>query len=207
MKQFEAQDHALSMKLDHACREKDEASTASTECSSRLAAKRMEQELCQEKNRATAADFFAAVPETHQFHLPLLNIFMRKLNRSRKRTGNDGNSSEGEDTEDEDDAEDDDDDGSNEYETEFDDSCPSGCEVTLYDQVVELREKRLDQEDCLSEIQRSIEDAQRAHERHVQRNKQISRDVISHSKEIRCFQTEKQQTLNKCANGDSFIQG
>ena len=67
----------------------------------------------------------------------------------------------------------------------------------MYEQVVELREKRLDQEEILAEIQRTIDELQRTYDRHIQREKQIDRDVNSYSKEIRSFQTEKQQRLNK----------
>ena len=192
LKDFESRDDALTTKLSRASREKHEASVALADCSSRLTAKKADQELWQVKSQALASELYSIIPDGHQFHVPLLKIFRRKIKRSKKRSNDDGTAVDEE--EDDDEFQDDDDDDND----DDDDSCPNGCDVTLYEQVVELREKRLDQEEILAEIQRTIDELQRTHDRHTQREKQIDRDVGSYSKEIRSFQTEKQQRLNKC---------
>ena len=79
----------------------------------------------------------------------------------------------------------------------MDDSCPPGCDATLYEHVIELRDKRLDQEEVLADFQRLIDDLKRTLDRHNQRKKQIDRDLNSYVKEIQSFQTEKQQHLNQ----------
>lgn len=193
LKNFESKDDALTTKLNRACREKHEASIALTECSSRLAAKIADQELWQVKSQTLSSELYAIIPDGHQFHAPLQKIFRRKIKRSKKRSNEDSTGGVDEDDED-DDFQDDEDDDNDE---DDDDSCPSGCDATMYEQVVELREKRLDQEEILAEIQRTIDELQRTYDRHIQREKQIDRDVNSYSKEIRSFQTEKQQRLNK----------
>ena len=40
---------------------------------------------------------------------------------------------------------------------ELEEKCPLGCELSLYNSVLELREKRLDQDDLLADIQKSVE--------------------------------------------------
>ena len=74
----------------------------------------------------------------------LAKIFRRKIKRSKKR---DGDADDDDDDEDEDEEEDFDEDEGDEDEEEVDDSCPPGCDTTLYEQVLEMREKRLDQEE------------------------------------------------------------
>ena len=141
------------------------------------------------------------VPDGHPHHAPLLKVFKHKIKRAKKKPANqDKNGVEDEDDiEEYDDEDDDDDDNDDDGSSDgpVDDTCPSGCDTTLYEQVLELREKRLDQEEILADVQRSIDDMRRTCDRHTQREKQIRRDVDSYTKEIRAFQTEKQQRLNK----------
>ena len=63
--------------------------------------------------------------------------------------------------------------------------------------MLELREKRLDQEEIISDIQKTIDEHSRNVERHTQRSKQIVKDLNQTEKEIERFQTEKQERLNE----------
>lgn len=93
------------------------------------------------------------VPETHVANAALLKIFKRKIKRASKRTGKEDEGSGDSDSDldgacvcvrvarfphllalrcaDDDDIDDDDDDGDDNE----DDSCPTGCEQSLYDKV------------------------------------------------------------------------
>jgi hypothetical protein len=71
----------------------------------------------------------------------------------------------------------------------------AGCDLRA--QVLELREKRLDQEEVLAEFQKVIEELKKAHERHSQRLRQVEKDLAGASAEISRFQQEKQQRLNQ----------
>ena len=74
---------------------------------------------------------------------------------------------------------------------------PVGCDATVYEHVIELREKHLDQEEALGDFQKLVDDFKRTCDRHCQRKKQIERDLHSHVKELQSLQTEKQQHLNQ----------
>ena len=179
--------------LNLACQKQHDASTASSDSFLLLAAKKNDRDVCQTHEKAILSEFLNAVPKQHQFHKPLLKVFGKKLKRSKKNIS--GNISEDETNEDEEDSElEGEDDNSD---SEEDETCPAGCNISLYEQVIELRERRLDQEDIFADIKCAINEAQKAYDRHVQQEKQIQRDVCSYVEDIHSFQTKKQQTLNK----------
>ena len=63
-------------------------------------------------------------------------------------------------------------------------------------QVIDLREKRLDQEEVLADFQKVVDDLRKAHDRHSQRLRQVEKDLAGASADIARFQQEKQQRLN-----------
>lgn len=132
------------------------------------------------------------VQDNHPFQAPLLKAFRRKIKRQKKINQEDDGGTEADNEEEDDDLDDDFDE-----DDDVDDSCPPGCDATLYEHVIELRDKRLDQEEVLTDFQRVIDDLKRTLDRHNQRKKQIERDLNSFAKEIQSFQTEKQQHLNQ----------
>lgn len=183
-------DDALNAKLDKARTEKATITAAVLECKQKLAEKKAEIEVWQEKDEQILNDFHALVSETHPAAAALLKIFRRKMKRSRKR-GDDDESSDEESEFDDDDSDLDDDDEGEE------DACPPNCDQTLYDKVLELREKRLDQEEVLNDFQKVLEDLKKTHDRHEQRERQINKDLAGTNAEIQQFQTEKQRQLNR----------
>ena len=66
----------------------------------------------------------------------------------------DGNEEDEEEEEEEDEEEDYDDEDLDEDEEGQDDSCPAGCDPSLHQKVLLLREKRLDLEEVLQEFQK-----------------------------------------------------
>ena len=61
---------------------------------------------------------------------------------------------------------------------------------------MELREKRLDQEDVLADFQKNIDELKKTFDRLSSREKTIGKDLSSTEKDIELFQTEKQKKLN-----------
>tara|TARA_B100000780_G_C21083145_1_gene436263 strand:- start:342 stop:848 length:507 start_codon:yes stop_codon:yes gene_type:complete len=167
--------------------------TASSDSFSLLAAKKNSQNKCQTHGKAILSEFLNAAPKHHQFHKLLFKVFNKKLKRSRKNIS--GNTSEDETNEEGEDSEPEEEDDRSD--SEEDDTCPAGCNTSLYEQVIELRERRLDQEDILADNKCAINGAQKAYDRHVQQEKQMQRDVCSYVEDTFSFQTKKQQTLNK----------
>ena len=194
---FELKDTSLKIKLDKTRNDQRELDGDLGECLGRLAAKKGEHLLLVKAHEQLSADFKQIVPDSHSFVLPLLKAFKRKIKRVKKKNSENANGDEDEDEDCSDEEEDDLDDEEEDEEDEADETCPAGCDATLYEHVIELREKRLDQEEVLADFTRVIDDLKRAAERHAQRKKQIDRDLESFSKELRSFQTEKQQHLNQ----------
>lgn len=77
------------------------------------------------------------------------------------------------------------------------DQLPPNCDQALYDQVLDLRERRLDQEDVLAEFQKTIDDLKKSYDRHSQRERQVDKELVATKTEINRFQGEKQQQLNQ----------
>ena len=100
------------------------------------------------------AEFTQLVPETNKFHEQLLKIFKKKIKRQKKKAVAEGEEEE-EGSGSEEDSEEDMSDLDEEEEEEEEDFCPPGCEPSLFEQVCELREKRLDQEEMLAEFQKA----------------------------------------------------
>jgi len=140
-------------------------------------------------------EFNTLVGEGNQFMPQLLKIFKKRIKRAKKRTGDEDEDEE--DEEDWDDDEDFDDEDEEMEDEDEEDACPAGCDQTLYDKVLELREKRLDQEEIISDFQKTIDELTRNNERQQTREKQINKDLNQTEKEIESFQTEKQQRLNQ----------
>jgi WD40 repeat protein len=195
LRQFESKDDALASKMEKCRSDKSGVVGEISECQAKLGTKRDEIGVWQEKAKHIMNEFSALVGESNQFHHQLLKIFKKKVKRAKKRNGDEDEEEEEEEDWEEDD-EDFDDEGEEEDEDE-EDACPPGCDQTLYDKVLELREKRLDQEEILSDFQKAIDELTRNSDRHQTREKQINKDLAQTEKEIQGFQTEKQQRLNQ----------
>merc|ERR1711904_428816 len=77
------------------------------------------------------------------------------------------------------------------------DICPQGCDMSIYESVLDLRDKRLDMEDALLEIQKAVDELKKAHTRLLQDEKRIDKEQKQTDAEIQQFQTEKQRKLNQ----------
>ena len=188
---FEAKDRLLTNKLEKCQRDKGEVVANISDCLSRLQTNSGQLEVWVEKDQAIMDEFLKVVPEKNAFHAQLLKIFKRKIKRAKKKSTEDEDGDEDEDDSG-DDYEDDD-----EEDDEVDDSCPPGCDTHLYESIIELREKRLDQEEVLADFQKELDDLKKANERHIARERQIDKDLNSTEVEIKKFQTEKQVHINE----------
>jgi WD40 repeat protein len=130
--------------------------------------------------------------ESHQFYEILTKIYKKKIKRIKnietEGLDDDEDLLESDEENDDDDEFDDDD---------IDDICPNGCDVTLYDQVIALREKKLDVDEVLTDLQKAIDELKKSKDRFKQREKQIDKDLKASELEIQNFQRQKQGALNK----------
>lgn len=120
-------------------------------------------------------------------------MFKRKI----KRRSNDKESDDEDDESDDEDYMSSDAESSDEDE-EFDDSvCPTGCDAVLYQEVYDLREKRLDIEEALAEQRKSAEQLKKEIDSQERREKTLSSSMATAEKDLANFQLEKQAKLNE----------
>jgi cilia- and flagella-associated protein 44 len=195
LKEFQKKDTSLAARMEKTKKEKTDIMTEIQRCRESMNTKKSEIDAWQEKEKIIEGEFKSLVPESNQFHPILLKIYKRKIKRAKKKDDGDSDG-EGSDYSSEESSSDEDDDDDDDDEDE-DDSCPPGCDQALYDRVLEMREKRLDQEDVLQDFQKNLEDIKKQHDRVVIKQKQIDKDLQSIEKDIVKFQTEKQRELNQ----------
>lgn len=186
-------DSALGSKLTKATQEKTAMVTAVADAAEKLSEKKEEVEEWKAKDTKIMAEFNLMVPDSHPAHAQLLKIFKRKIKRSKPRGDDDEDEASDIDSDDLDMESDFDEDEDSEEE----DVCPAGCDQGLYDRVLELREKRLDQDEMLQSLNKSVEDLRKQYERYQQRERQIDKDFKNTNAEIAAFQAEKQRRLNQ----------
>ena len=201
---FEDREIELNGKLLKCRTEKAQVVVDLTECQERLSAKLEEIHLWQEKDKKIMKEFDNIVGERNQFYDELKKIFKRKIKRHKRGNNGDGNGDDESDSEssydsssDDDDNDGDSDSDGNSDKNDGDDSCPKDCDNLIYEKVMELREKRLDQEEILIEFEKAVNELKSQNISLINKEKNIDKNLFSTEKEIELFQTEKQQVLNK----------
>lgn len=164
-------------------------------------------------------EFDNIVGERNSFYDELKRIFKRKIKRHKRGKGHGGDggadeSKDGDELDSDSESSDDSSDGGDseldgdangpsdgrhkkEIGKKEDDSCPKDCDNLIYEKVMELREKRLDQEEILMEFEKAVDELKSQNVALISKEKQIDRSLAATEKEIELFQTEKQQFLNK----------
>lgn len=183
------QDNALSEKLNKSLTNKSEIQQVIAEYRSNLQNKGNELQEWSKKEEELAEQFRELVPDTHEASSELFQIFKRKIKRRRQLDGEDESDSDSEIDLDESDSDEDDD--------LVEDRCPDHCPQSLFEQVLELRETRLDQEETIQELQKEIDELKKNYDRQVQKEKQIDKELEKIRRQMQEFQSEKQGRLNE----------
>jgi WD40 repeat protein len=201
---FEEKDNYLKNKYLKYKTEKNEINLQLFEIQNKLDGKLEDLNIVTEKNNLLFQQYLNLIPggENNQFFEILTKIYRKKIKRIKNFDhdggaggGGGGGGDDDDEIEDSDDENDDDDD---DYDDEdIEDICPHGCEVTLYDQIILLREKKLDLDEMNSDLLKNIEELKKSKERFKQREKQIDKDLKGSENEIQNFQRQKQSALNK----------
>ncbi|EEY67814.1 uncharacterized protein PITG_18202 [Phytophthora infestans T30-4] len=145
----------------------------------------------------------------HPSFAALQKLFKRKIKRAKKKPASggkeegkepdrarDGEEQEDDDEEEEDEDEDYDEDDDDDDEEE-EDTCPSGCDLTLYEKVLALREKRVDVDDAMGELNKAIEELRKAGERQTAKQRAIDKELAATEQDTQQFQSEKQSRFNQ----------
>mmetsp|Transcript_6562 Transcript_6562/g.12272 ORF Transcript_6562/g.12272 Transcript_6562/m.12272 type:complete len:401 (-) Transcript_6562:1722-2924(-) len=159
------------------------------QCQEKLGEKKVEIERLLMREKQIRDDFTAAIANSNTQDA-LVRIFKKKIKRKKVKNEDEEDNS---DEESDDESDDDDDD----EEDEEEEVCPIGCEPAVYQRVVELREKRMEQEDIVNDFQKSIEVLRKENEVLSKKEKTIDTQLRQVEKEIQVFQNEKQMKLNE----------
>ncbi len=80
----------------------------------------------------------------------------------------------------------------------LDDSvCPPGCDQSLFNRIVDLREKRLDLEESLTEEKKVLDMQRKELDSMNKKAKSMENQVKTALQELQAFQLKKQQRLNE----------
>ena len=207
LKDFEENENRLFAKLTKARANKAQVVGEMTDCEKQLSHKLSEIKTWQEKDKQVMSDFNIVVGgEKSEFYAQLLKIFKKKVKRNKKKGGRHGGDGAGDDGDDGGDDSDADGGGNSSSDSDTgdesdsdesdDDSCPLHLDSAIYEKVLELREKRLEQEEILADFNKNVAELNKTYERLGGRERLIDKELSSTEADIEAFQSEKQRALN-----------
>merc|ERR1712194_683884 len=163
------------------------------ECQDKLLERKREIDDWRRHEQILQKEFVDLVGDGSPFLQVLLKTYKKKVKRKkRRRVGEDEDGGESSEEEDEDEDE-----AGESSDEEEEDVCPQGCDMGVYESVLELREKRLDMEESLAEIQKNVEELKKQHGQLLKDETKIEKEQQGVDEQIQTFQSEKQTMLNK----------
>ncbi|KAI8619969.1 hypothetical protein BC830DRAFT_1059801, partial [Chytriomyces sp. MP71] len=200
LKEFEKHDNYLAEKLQLKQAEKTDIADKIKECQEKLNAKKAEIEAIISQEKDLQDEFHRTLGDNNKYEEILTKVFRKKIKRVKKkvRTGDEEDEDEEEEEEEEEDEDEDFDDEDDENnEDENIEACPPDLDKHIWDTVLELREKKLDLEEFLVEIQKAIEGFKKENDSLIKKEKIIDLNLRATESEIQDFQTQKQRKLNE----------
>jgi len=181
---FKKRDSELLMNVSVCSKTKGEVSKIIDDCHVSIESIQTELQVLLARDAEVLEEMMRMVPESCIYRLPLARIFARK--RTRTLDKNDIADS----AEKEDDYED-------SVTDEGGDSCPEGCDLKLYNQVLTLRDSRHMIEQELIQFQRKLRNTKQIIDLQKEREQQLSRELELVNKDLCVFQLKKQEVANE----------
>ncbi|AWP14907.1 putative cilia- and flagella-associated protein 44 [Scophthalmus maximus] len=204
LKDLERREESVQAKLDDCMREENEITSKREECNEQLELKQRDIVRLREREKALVAAFQATLGENNKFEDFLTKVFKKKMKRVKKKEltrpdEEDVHSDEDSDEDDDsDDSDDDDNSDSDEGGPALDDSvCPPGCELQLFENALQLRERRLDLEELLMEEKKSAEALKDECDALVKKEKVVRSSRMALEDDMELANKEKQQKMNE----------
>ncbi|XP_077335811.1 cilia- and flagella-associated protein 44 isoform X3 [Lithobates pipiens] len=200
LKEYEKREDILQEKVSDRVSELEEMKRKSEDYLQQLETKKKDIVKLQEKEKTLHATFQTSLGENNKFATFLTKVFKKKIKRTKKKEVT------GDEEEDEDSDEESDDESTYESDEEesdsedgvFDDSiCPNNCDPQLFDNTLQLREKRLDIEEALAEEKKLVDNLKKEYDTLAKKVKIVEVNLKSAVAELEAFQREKQQKLNE----------
>eukprot|EP00750_Incisomonas_marina_P000726 INCI1049.1.p1 GENE.INCI1049.1~~INCI1049.1.p1 ORF type:complete len:1846 (+),score=390.53 INCI1049.1:84-5621(+) len=197
LRSFQASDASLADKL-HKCRlEKAKLEKQLSEVSGKLKERQRAVEAVKAQEEGLTEEFVDLVGgDQAKLYKPLYKIFRRKIKRSKVNADGEEDEEEEEESASESDSDLDSDSDSDDDDDGEEESCPAGCEVEMYEQVKQMRERRLDLEETHADEQKQLDELKKMNDRLNTRLKQALKDISGTIKDIQTSQAEKQREMN-----------
>ncbi|XP_039256736.2 cilia- and flagella-associated protein 44-like isoform X2 [Styela clava] len=199
LKEYEKRENTLSGRVSGKRMELNDVYTKVADMQVKLESKRRDIEKLTDREKQLYATFNSYLGDNNKFADFLTRVFKKKIKRAKKKKAEEGEEEEGSDM-----SSDDESDWSSEEEEDdsieggFDDSvCPPGCDQQLFDDVLNLREKRLDLEEALVEEKKIADQQKKDMDSLVKKSKVMESQLKTALDALEEFQVEKQGKLNE----------
>ncbi|XP_061148876.1 cilia- and flagella-associated protein 44-like isoform X1 [Syngnathus typhle] len=200
LKEVDKSEKVSQDKLDKRLKEQHELLSELERCRKALELKRKDIAKRQEKEKSNTAAFHALLGDDNNFEEYLTKVYKKKIKRTKKKE----EESDGEDEDSNDDFDDyenwddDDDDDWDGLDGEGAvEECPAGCDQKLFDDILELRERRLDLEELLAEEKKNAEHLEKDCDALVKKMKSIKISLKAAEDDLEQVNREKQQKMNQ----------
>ncbi|XP_061603571.1 LOW QUALITY PROTEIN: cilia- and flagella-associated protein 44-like [Phyllopteryx taeniolatus] len=200
LKEVDKSEKTLQDKLDKRLKEEDDLMSELEKYRKALELKRKDIAKRQEKEKANTAAFHALLGDDNNNEEYLTKVYKKKIKRAKKKEQ--GSEEEDEDSNDDfDDYENWDDDDDDDWDALDGDGaveeCPPGCDPKLFDDVLELRERRLDLEELLAEEKKNAEQLEKECDALVKKMKSVKISLKAAEDDLEEVNREKQQKMNQ----------
>nr|XP_020862787.1 cilia- and flagella-associated protein 44 isoform X2 [Phascolarctos cinereus] len=200
LKNFEKQENILQERVSSLDREQQDMKWKINENLGEMEERKNEINRLQEQEKAIYSNFQATLGENNKFASFLMKVLKKNIKRVKKKEV------EGEEEEDESSKEDSDDESSFESDEEesesedeaFDESMGlANCDPALYEMTLQLREKRLDIEEALSDEKKLLDNLRKEYDVMSKKVKVVVNNLETAEEALEAYQREKQQRLNE----------
>ncbi|XP_051841259.1 cilia- and flagella-associated protein 44 isoform X1 [Antechinus flavipes] len=200
LKNFEKQENILQERVNSLDREQQDMKWKINENLAEMENRKNEINRLQDQEKAIYANFQATLGENNKFAYFLMKVLKKNIKRVKKKEV------EGEEEEEESSPEDSDEESSfesSEEESEsedeaFDESMGlANCDPALYEMTLQLREKRLDIEEALTDEKKILENLRKEYEAMGKKVKVVAANLVTAEDALEAYQREKQQRLNE----------
>ncbi|KAJ6662253.1 hypothetical protein lerEdw1_012416 [Lerista edwardsae] len=200
LKNYEKYENTLQERVNSLVSEEEEMQLKLSSYLAQIEEKKAEIVKLQDREKALYATFQASLGENNKFATFLTKVLKKKIKRVKKKIvegeGDEDEESE-EESEEESSLESDEEESGSEDEVFDDTVCPKNCDEALFENTLQLRERRLDIEEALVEEKKVIENVKKEYEALSKKVKVVAASLDAADWELEAYQREKQQKLNE----------
>ncbi|XP_077198106.1 cilia- and flagella-associated protein 44 isoform X4 [Paroedura picta] len=200
LKNFEKHEDTLQERVNSLICEEEEMQNKLNNYFEQIEDKKSEIGKLQDREKALYATFQASLGENNTFAGFLTKVLKKKIKRVKKKEveGEGDEEDESEEESDEESSFESDEEESGSEDEVFDDSvCPKNCDEALFENTLQLREKRLDIEEALVEEKKILENVKKEYEALAKKVKVVAAQLDAADWELEAYQREKQRRLNE----------